>query len=326
MKSEFKSKVIAYQQTGDRTIINDIISAVENDFMLNGTRERFQNGYSGAIRIHLNDHHEYIAYRIRAMRELIMRHIETDLIGNSDEEFQRLLSIIYVDFGIKFAPYVRADYELREWDLTEEIFEVLAFHMEEIEERFGEMFGDHYNTYFKRLYDEHKASEMKTRTIRANRRKQIGESAVNAIEYALKYVNADRDEMEIVKYINKTFSCKLADDERERNGMRTIQRKGAGTKRTNYVVEPYFPTDVYRVVLGINVPDERIETLSKGQREFITNIAGIVSEDMRKDATDEYTCELDGEARIRKEYIAGLLDMKSATVRQKLKRIKEKLS
>lgn len=88
----FKQKIEAYQQNGDLTIINDIMAAVETDFLRNSSRERVKDGtQSGGIRIKLADHHEYIAYRIKAMQELILRHYRTEfeVAPAMINEFQR---------------------------------------------------------------------------------------------------------------------------------------------------------------------------------------------------------------------------------------------
>src|SRR4051794_31909365 len=101
---DFKEAITAYKEGGDRTIINDIMTAVEMDFM-SYDRERVKDGsVSGGIRIDLAAHHEYVAYSIRAMRELLMRHVkieyDEDIRGLG--QFQRHLSIINIDFGINF--------------------------------------------------------------------------------------------------------------------------------------------------------------------------------------------------------------------------------
>ncbi|MCK1985184.1 MULTISPECIES: hypothetical protein [Peribacillus] len=326
MANDFKSKVIAYQQSGDRTIINDIISSVETDFMINHGRYRVNDGTkSGGIRIRLANHHEYISYRIRAMRELMMKHVKDEVITKNDAEFQRLLSILYIDLKINFAKPCNSDYYTYEWELNEELFAVLARNWRQIKRRLTEAFDEYHFAYFKRLYKAHQAEEIETRAVFEARKKEIEESAVSGIEYALKFVNADRSEMEIVKYINKTFSCRFADDEKERNGMRKIQRKEDG-KRSNHVVTPHFAEDNYRTALGIDVTVEKLKRLNKGQSEFVEQIVDIVIADRIKGAMENYTCDLSGEILIRKEYISAELGIKGAAVRQKLKRIKEKLA
>lgn len=322
--SELKRKIQAFQQDGDRTIINDIMSAVEKDFMRNGTRTRVKDGtQSGGIRISLSDHYEYIAYRIRAMQELLMRHYKLEFSDNVPylNEFQRYLSIIYIDFKIRFNATI---YDQSTWlyyfNLTPELFEELEKHMSELEKRFTKEEFRH----FKWMFDKFRASVSEIQDEKDGRLKEIRETAVAALEYALKYVDTNRSDKEIVKYINMTFSSKLADAEAKRNGLRRIQRKSPNGKRVSYLVKPYFPNNIYRVILGFDFSDS-LDQLNDNQREFIREVYKVVEADKIAGDTTNYTCETDGEVRISKKYIAEKLGLREDLVRKKLQRIKKKV-
>jgi len=322
--SEFKKKIQAYQQNGDITIINDIMSAAEQDFMRNHSRQRVQDGtMSGGIRINLNESHEYVAYRIRAMRELLMRHVRLEFASYAPylNEFQRYLSIIYIDFGIHFnaTTYDRDDW-MYYFDITPELFAELEKHLSEIEDRFSvEEFR-----HFKWMLESFKASELKVRSEKEARYLEIYETTIEALKYALKYVDARKSEREIVKYINMTFKSKLSDAEAKRNGLRRIQRKGHDGKRASYLVKPFFPQNLYRVILGFDFSSS-IGRLNDDQRQFIQDIYKIVETDEKADDTSNYTCENDGEVRISKKYIAEKLGIREDLVRKKLQRIRNKI-
>jgi hypothetical protein len=320
---DFKQAILAYKTDGDRSIINEIMAAVEKDFMNNATRERVQDGTaSGGIRIELNDHHEYVAYSIRAMRELLMRHVKVEY---TDEipgvyDFHRLLSVIRYDFRIDFRCEIyRTDRDgVSYFTINQELFEELENRMGEIEEWFTD---DAFRMEFMHTYPRFKALEEEKRKEVPARKQELEESTIKALEYALKYVDTSKSEKEIVKYINITFKSKLADDEIKRNGMRRIQRK-AGNERSSYVVKPYFPEDSVYAIIGCDI---NLSLLTAGQRDFVRDVIAIIEADKKAGDTSNYTCDTDGEVRISKKYIAGKLGIREDLVRKKLERIKKKL-
>jgi hypothetical protein len=323
--SEFKRKIEAYQQHGDRTVINDIMSAVEKkDFMRGYDRTRVKSlKASGRIEIELNEDYEYIAYRIKAMQELILRHVKLEHSKNQPyiNEFQRYLSIIYIDFGIRFNA---TTYDQDEWmfyfNLSPELFAELETHMPELEERFS---YDEFR-HFKRMFDTFSDCEVKMRSAKVGREKELYDTSIAALEYALKYVDTTKSDKEIVKYMNKAFSSNLADAEIKRNGLRRLQRQDITGKRVSYLVKPYFPKSSYRVILGYDFAG-KLPTLTDGQRKFIADVVAIVESDRKNGDTANYTCDTDGEVRISKNYIAEKLGIREDLVRKKLERIKKKV-
>lgn len=310
----FKEKIEAYQQNGDRTIINDIMAAVETDFLRNSSRERVKDGtQSGGIRIKLADHHEYIAYRIKAMQELILRHYRPEFKGAPAmiNEFQRLLSVLYIDYSINFNAQIYAQDCWMYWfTLTRELFDELERKKSKIKRSLG---ADEYKVFC--YLFEYFREKVNDAQVKVNKRRQeIQETAVKALEYALKYVDTEKSEREIVKYINKTFSSKLTDDEIKRNGLRRIRRD-----KINYVVKPYFPRDNCRVIFGNCKID--LTRLSNGQRRFLDNIYSLIDDDRQLNDFSGYTTDTDGEARIKRKYIADKLGLREDLVRQRIHRI-----
>lgn len=317
---DFKQAIEAFKENGDRTIINDIMAAVDSDFMNNKTRTRVYDGSaSGGIRIELDGHHEYVAYHIRAMQELLMRHTKIEFSEREINEFQRLLSIVKIDFGIPFNGTI---YDKDEWvyyfNLTSELFADILKHMDELEERFSE---DDFR-HFMRLFTFFKELEEIKRDETAARRQELEETTVRALEYALKYVDTSKSEKEIVKYINITFRSKLADDEIKRNGMRRIQRKAPGGERNSYVVKPHFPKNSKYVIFGTDFNEAELKA---GQREFIGKVLAIIESDKENGDTSNYSCDTDGEVRVSRKYVAERLGMREDLVRKKLERIRKKI-
>lgn len=320
--SQFKEDIKRYQVSGDRTIIDKIMASSEKDFMRTGHRYRVKDGTrSGGIRISLPDDFEYISYRIRAMRTLLMRHVRIEFADIPYiNEFQRYLSIIHIDFGIKLKAKVLDSSEwILYFEITPALFAELESHLSELEERFT---VDEFR-HFMRMFNEFKAIEQEMREKKEAREREINETTITALEYALKYVDITKSEKEIVKYVNKAFRSKLSDAEAKQNGMRRIQRKGFDDKRMSHLVKPYFPDSVDRVIFGFEPKD--IGSLNDGQREFIARVRSVVNSDRLNDDTTNYTCDTTGEVRVSKKYIAQKLGMREDLVRKKLERIKKKL-
>lgn len=324
-----KDKIKAYQTNGDRQIIDDIMTGVEIDFLKDSSRERVKDGSrSGGIRISLRSNEQYISYRIRAMREMIMRHVTYKEYVSPVfiAEFQRYLSIIYMDLGLEFnATIYDKKFYMYYFNLTPELFNELERLMPEIEEKFPLVgYRDEEFKAFKLMFDKLRKLEDGLTEEKERTRNAINESAVRAIEYALKYVDINKSEQEIVKYINKTFSTRFSDDEIKRNGLRRIQYRVGGGKVKTTIVNPHFPSDLQEVIFGFKFQDKR-DVLNAGQNEFLTTIMEIVKADAENNDTSNYWCDMDGRVQVSKKYIAEKTGVAEDTVRQKLNRIRKKL-
>ncbi|USK33069.1 hypothetical protein LIT25_21360 [Bacillus sp. F19] len=317
-----------YQAIGDRTIINKIMTAVEQRFMENWTRERVKGkSPSGDITISLKNPEDYIAYRIRAMRELIMKSVgkEEHVWASYEKDFQRLLSIIYIDFGIKFdAEIYDKDYYQYYFTLTADLFEQLKPQLKDIGERFEDMFNKSQRAHFESLFEQFYSSMMRSKEEKDARIAEVNQSAIKALEYALKYVDASKTDSEIVKYINQTFSSKLSDDEIKRNGLRRIRRKSGYGRTNSSIINPHFPENLYETILGVDYRGHA-DKLSKSQRDFMDAIMQIVLADFDSRETDNYTCNEEGELRISSKYIAEKMGVSYDGFRKKLSRIRKKV-
>jgi len=322
MTNDFRGRLLAYQEKGDRMIIDEILWAVDFDFMANPTRRRyFNNTKRGGISIDLERSEHYIAYRIRAMRELVTRQYLGRFTDGHINEMQRLLSIIYIDLNIRF----KADiYDQTDWNyffnLTPELFAELESHMPKIKRKM------HYDTLptFLRLFDRYKKLVTEQESEKELALATIEQSIIAALEYGLQYADASKSEREIVKYVNMAFSSKFGDLELERNGLVRIQRNDRYGNRQNLHVKKHFPEDLTKVLFGKSVEDYQ-ERLTRGQVEFVDAVMEIIHEDALNSDFEHYTCDKKGEARVSKQYVADKLGLTSTTVRKRFSRITKKV-
>lgn len=221
------------------------------------------------------------------------------------------MSVLYIDHGIHFNAQIYAHDPWMYWfNLTPELFDELEHKKPKIKRSLG---TDEYKVFCYLFgYFREKVNDAQVKVNK--RRQEIQETAVKALEYALKYVDTEKSEREIVKYINKTFSSKLSDAEIKRNGLRRIRRD-----KINYVVKPYFPRDNCRVIFGTSKID--LTRLSNGQKRFLDNIYSLIDHDRQLNDFSGYTTDTDGEARIRRKYIADKLGLREDLVRQRIHRI-----
>ncbi|WP_404351646.1 hypothetical protein LG311_10200 [Sutcliffiella horikoshii] len=323
--TELKRKIEAYKQNGDRTIIEEILKAVDGNFMHGFGRERIKDGsVSGRIEISLPSDQQYIAYRIRAMRELLMKHINQE--GGKRytpyiNEFQRYLSIIYIDFKIEFKGEIYdQDYYMYYFTLNTDLFDELDNHLPRIKENFSTEEYSHFMRMFKMFRD--KENELKE--VKIKRISEIMNTAERALEYALKYVKTDRSNREIVKYINKVFISKFSDEEIKRNGLTRLQRKGLYGKRDSFLVRKHFGINPYKTIFGKDISD-RIFMLTEEQKKFVENVVAIVEVDKKKKDVTHYTCDSTGEVRVSKKYIAKILGISHESARKKISRILKRI-
>ncbi|MED4305616.1 hypothetical protein P5609_019910 [Bacillus licheniformis] len=329
--SEFINKIRVFQSSDDKRIIQDILEKFDTNFMEDPSRHRVKDGTpSGGIRINLKDPESYIAYSIKAIYTLILRHIKSEkpITKNETDSFNRFLSILKYDVCIDFEANVESggDSYVSYFEITESLFLQLEPLLDEILLRLEEFCSLSDRLYFEELYNKHKQVTADIEPQKEQLKKEILEIAEKAIEYALVRVDTSRSEREIVKYINRAIRSKLIDAEIKRNGMRRIRRKINGDLES-FSLKPYFPDDEYLIetILGLDFSDCR-DQLTKGENEFIDQILEVVKEDKEVGNVAPYTCNIYGEIRIIKKYIAEKLDVSHEVVRKRLSRIRKKVT
>jgi hypothetical protein len=327
---EFKEAIKAYQERGDKTVILTIIEALDLDFMRDFGRERIMDGSQhGGIRIYSDRPEHYIAYRIKAMESLIVKKLSGELLipESKEYEFQRILNIIIIDFKIKLrAKYIKSeDRFLDFYEIDDKLMDDIRENLNEILERLEQMYNRSQSRYFQELFEFIDGEQEYIQAMRERVGSNAVESARRALEKALKYVDVDRSEQEIVKYINRTFSTQFADDEIERSGLQRIQRVNSVGKRVNYIVKKEFPKRLISAIFGYDFQNDR-HVLTKSENEFIEEAINAIQKDINTGNIQEYTCDINGTAIVNRKHLAKNLNRSHDSVRKKLSRIKKKLN
>jgi hypothetical protein len=325
---EFKETIKAYQENGDPTIILNVIEALDIDFMRGFGRERVMDGTQhGGIRFYSERPEHYIAYRIKAMESLVFKKIseQNHIPPVKEEEFQRLLNIIIMDIGIKLkADYLKSDYYMNYYQIDNELLEDVAANIDEISIRLEQMYDISQTRYFTDLYDFISSKQKSMRELKRKIRDNVIISARKALEKSLKYVDVNKSEQEIVKYINHTFSTQFADDEVKRNGLLRIQRKNGTDKRLGYIVKKAFPKNPRLAVLGYDDQEDR-HVLTEAENNLLNEALKVVEKDIETSNLQGYSCNTLGTAIIKRKYLAEKLGRSYDSVRKTLSRIEKKL-
>lgn len=191
---DFRQAVTAYQITGDRHIIDVILEDVETDFLANTSR-RYKTNFTHDISINLTSPEEYIAYRIKAIREKAIKrvfYIRKDS-GWVHSEINRYLSIMVLDLRMRipFKPVRHNDFGY-EYTLTPELTAWLREKNGRIERRFREEgFGSSF-TQYQRALDVAERTEREAVIEETRIRAEVMTDMVGALEYALKHVDVCR--------------------------------------------------------------------------------------------------------------------------------------
>ncbi|MEW4328229.1 hypothetical protein Q0N12_16380 [Rossellomorea marisflavi] len=325
---EFKESIKAYQENGDPTIILNVIEALDLDFMRRFGRERVMDGTQhGGVRIYSDRPEHYIAYSIKAMESLVFNKLsEQNVIPPAKkEEFQRLLSIIIMDIGIELkAEYLKSDYFMNYYHINDELLEDIAINIDEILIRLEQMYDRSQPRYFMDLYDFITSKLQSMKELKKNVRDNVIVSTRKALEKSLKYVDVNKSEQEIVKYINQTFATQFADDEVARNGLLRIQRINGADKRVGYVVKKVFPKNQRLAILGYDYYEDR-HVLTGAENKLLDCALRVVEKDFEIQNLEGYSCDTFGTAIIKRKYLAEKLGRSYDSVRKTLSRIEKKL-
>lgn len=133
-----------------------------------------------------------------------------------------------------------------------------------------------------------------------------------ALEYALKRVDASRSEREVVRYINR--ATKSAYYRNQFDGMRRVRRGG----ETRYVTPKYYGP-VYAI---FGRADFNLGPITRRQRALIDRIIAVIEEDYANNEMGNYAVDLRGGYRIKNRYIASRLGMHEASLSRALRGIK----
>jgi hypothetical protein len=325
---EFKETIKAYQENGDPTIILNVIEALDIDFMRGFGRERVMDGTQhGGVRIYSDQPEHYIAYSIKAMESLVFKKIsEQNVIPPSkEEEFQRLLNIIIMDIGIKLkVDYLKSDYYMNYYQINDELLKDVEANLDEILIRLEQMYDRSQTSYFMDLYTFISSKQQTMKELKQKIRDNVIISTRKALEKSLKYVDVNKSEQEIVKYINQTFATQFADDEVARNGLLRIQRKNGADRRVDYIVKKTFPKNPRLAILGYDYQEDR-HVLTEAENNILNGALKVIEKDIETDNLEGYSCNTFGAAIIKRKYLAENLGRSYDSLRKTLSRIEKKL-
>ncbi|MFJ8086854.1 hypothetical protein ACIQ7N_01370 [Lysinibacillus sp. NPDC095746] len=322
MTTDFRERIRNYQNSGDRLVIDEILYGATFDFMNDPTRQHMQIGDKLKVTIDLPRHEYYISYHIRALRDFALSKYRGERQNVETREFSRILSVLAIDYGIDFKGEIL---QHDEWQyyyrLTPELIENLRELMPRIE---SEVFGSDYYT-FKIQFKKYETTILEQSAKLAEAERKVEVNILEALERALKYVDASRSEREIVKYVNTAFSTKFGELELARNGKRRIYRKDRYDTLRSMHVTLKFPTDLYRAILP-QLTESNVHKLTKTQRVAVDKLYEVVKQDSAAGDFTQYSCTRSGSVVITRNYAAEKIDITYENLRKMLSRIKKRVT
>lgn len=307
-----KQLIEDFQQGRNQDIITRIMEYIEIDYLKDETRtveidylqDETKTGAYSKVQIDLPDPLMYVAYRIRAFREKMAKGAKSLRAGNM-EEYRELEDIIYSLsnwFGEKYNTpekvYKRInslrDYLGIDWEDFKDLLEMFLGFDEDIEERKQEI------------------------------RKELEPYILESLKYAISKVDIDREDKEIIKYINRAWLSKFVELQLIDSGKKRIQRKENG-KVKSYVTEPKFE-DINYMIIGKKIDIDKLKhKLNKQQQQFVDNVYEIVQKEIDQQNFENFRLSSWGSTVLNKRYIADCIGMEESAFKHKLRRIKNRL-
>ncbi|WP_440961255.1 hypothetical protein ACN6KS_02420 [Paenibacillus nitricinens] len=317
---DFRQAVAAYQTGGERHIIEVILEDVEMDFLANTSR-RYKTNFTHDISINLTSPEEYIAYRIKAIREKAVKQVfyirKESMWAHS--EINRYLSIMVLDLRMRVPtkPVRQNDFGY-EYTLTPELTAWLREKNSRIELRFREEgFGSSFG-HFKHALDVAERTEREVVIEEARIRAEVMADMVCALEYALKHVDVSRSPREVVTYVNKALLTRYYEAQARRKGMRRVTVDGR-----RRMVAPFY-TGALRTILDVNSTENYVyKRVTSKQADFLRELIVIVETDMAAGDCASYHVLPSGEYRLSRKYAAEKIGLPYTTVKMRLLRIRK---
>ncbi|ASR46822.1 hypothetical protein B4V02_09085 [Paenibacillus kribbensis] len=319
---QFKELIRAYQEGGDLSIVKCIMDDVETiDFMENPTR-KYIASETRNVSVELSEPRQYIAYRIKAIREMAVKHAwyVRQPLKYSYPELNRYLSIMAIDLNIDipFEP-VEFDRYLYTYEINAELMAWLRKEENTIEERFIDGgFGHDYKWYLHVLTLIEK-TEVEAVKEEARIRTEVMEDMEKALKHVLKYVDLERSEQEIVKYVNASLMTRYYGEQSKRNGFRRVRRGG-----DDWMIKPQFASPIASI-LGMDVPPSKLaKSLTERQSEFLRKLTDKAEEDIRENRNEGYSVTREGRFIMKGAYAAQVSGLSYEVAKRRLTRIKNK--
>ncbi|WP_102693821.1 hypothetical protein [Rummeliibacillus pycnus] len=321
--TDLQSGIVKFQVDGNDWIISEILWKATQPFMENPTRRRYYSPHKkgGQIYINLNSNMDYIAYTIRAKQELAKASYRGKQNDWKSKEFNRLISIVNVDFHIWFdVKYDKWDGILCKYTITTELLDAIYDKMDEL---VAEVYPIYLEPFLKLCEDYRQEIALQKET-NDKALAAIDENTVEALKHALKYVDPSRSDREIVRFINRTWTNKFTDLEKDRNGIKRIERLNNRGNTVAFFVKTHFPNDRNYLRVLFDDIEYKPENCSRMQVAFVAAILKLIEIDAENGDLRGYSCNKTGEARIKHSYIAEKLGVKAPTIRKRIERIKKK--
>ncbi|MBE0335572.1 hypothetical protein [Paenibacillus sp. 23TSA30-6] len=318
----FKDSIKTYQETGDLSVINGIMDDVETvDFLDNPTR-RYLSSETRDVIISLAEPRQYITYRIKAIREMAIKHAwyVRQPLKYSYPELNRYLSIMAIDLNIDipFEPF-EFDRYLYTYEINTELMAWLRKEENTIEERFIYGGFEHDYKWYLHVLTLIEKTEIEAVKEEARIRTEVMEDMEKALKHVLKYVDFERSEQEIVKYVNASLMTRYYGEQSKRNGFRRVRRGG-----DDWMIKPQFASPIASI-LGVDVPPSKLaKSLTEQQSEFLRKLTDKAEEDMRENRNEGYSVTREGRFIMKGAYAAQISGLPYEVAKRRLTRIKNK--
>lgn len=323
MTADFKQRIVNHQQNGDSLIIDEILYGATFDFASDPSRRVEQSSANKVVvHIKLNRPEHYISYRVQRLKNNALRSLNGEKLGTTEKELNRLLSMVYIDFGVKFeCEILRFDGYLIEFKQDAKLIAAVDGKMDEIRENVY----DSELAYFLEFYNYAKKQIEEREEMREQVEKGVHDNVINAIKHALKYVDTVKSEREIIVYLNKAITTKFGELELARNGLKRIYRRNNQGDLVSIHVKKQFPDDSYKAIMP-ELTANKVDKLTKRQSETVASLIKLIEKDKIAGNLAGYSCDRRGFAVIKRDYAADYLEIDYVSFRKLLSRIKGKVT
>ncbi|MOA21007.1 hypothetical protein D3C78_1414830 [compost metagenome] len=146
------------------------------------------------------------------------------------------------------------------------------------------------------------------------------EDMTDALKYALKRVDTDRSDKEIVKYVNQALMTRYYTAQSKRNGYRRVRKGGE-----DWNLKPEF-TSAIATVIGREVPEKVLSArLGKQQMEFARKLIDAAESDIEDGNGDKYGVTDRGKFIMTGAYAAEITGLSYEAAKRRLSRIRKKV-
>lgn len=150
---------------------------------------------------------------------------------------------------------------------------------------------------------------------------------VPALEHALKSVDTERSEREVVRYVNRAFETEYIRLLIAWNGTVRLGRRDANGRYQNVYVVP-IAAEPRRILFERTVTPEEssliMRSLTATQREYAQKAYEVIAADIESGQLGEYKLSEHGEYRIKIRYMAGRIGVEEGNLRKSFLKIRRK--